>query len=84
MSFRHTYITEFLYKHGKGDELWKIREVLDSLGTVWWHGSQSDNELGYFHGFIKDFDSIETKNNEETILEKLKELGVDIKIVYED
>lgn len=83
MSFRHTYITEFLYKHGKDEQLQAIRKALDEYGTVTWTCSSNDAELGYFHGIIKDLDSHETKNQEEKILQKLEELGVKMKIVFE-
>jgi len=48
MSYRHTYITEFLYKSGKTDELILIEDALVKYGTVHWSGR--GDGLGYFHG----------------------------------
>ena len=83
MSFRHTYITEFLYKYGRKEELAKIQETLEEFGTVKWEGFSGDKQLGYFHGVIKDLDNHETKNQEQEIVKKLKGLDVDMKIVFE-
>lgn len=83
MSFRHTYITEYLYKHGKDDELRAIKDTLDELGTVNWHSSSSDNQLGYFHGIIKDLDGSQTKSEYQEIVEKLEKVNCRLKIVFE-
>lgn len=80
MSFRHTYITEYLYKHGRDEELKSIETALDKYGTVNWHG---ENGQGYFYGVIKDLDSYETKNQEQEILDSLEKAGARIKIVFE-
>ena len=80
MSFRHTYITEFLYKHGLEEELKNIKKTLGRFGTVNWNGRDG---LGYFHGVIKDLDSYETKENEKEIVHELEKLEVQIKIVFE-
>ncbi len=84
MSFRHTYITDFLYRGGEtGEESLKnIEETLNKYGTVnkEFRGVEG---WGYFHGIIKDLDSYETKEKEEEIIETLKDLGVNLKIVYE-
>lgn len=82
MSFRHTYITEFFYKHDRQEELDKIQKALEKYGTVNWHSS-NDTEVGYFHGVIKDLDSYETKIAYQEILEDLEKNGVRIKIVFE-
>ena len=81
MSFRHTYITEFLYKATLPEELKKIEETLNIFGVVFWHGH---NNMGYFHGIIKDWNGIDVKNEEEKIVKKLKDMGVNIKIVIEE
>jgi len=83
MSFRHTYITEYLYKHGRDAELEAIKNALEKEGTVTWEGSSNDNQLGYFHGVIKDLDSYDTKNREEEIIKELEKVGCKIKIVFE-
>lgn len=83
MSFRHTYITEFLYKHGRDEELKKIREILEKWGTLNWQRSSTDNQLGYFHGVIKDLDGNEIKSQEQRILDELEKAGARIKIVFE-
>lgn len=80
MSFRHTYVTEFFYKHGLDKELAEIKSALEKYGTANWHGR--DN-LGYFHGVVKDLDSHETKSAEAEILADLEAKGIRIKIVYE-
>lgn len=84
MSFRHTYITEFLYKGTiqTQEELRKISEVLDGYGTVKWEGGGMPG-LGYFHGVIKDSDSFSSKEHDQEVRDKLKELGVRIEIIYE-
>lgn len=84
MSFRHTTITEYLYKHGKPDELKNIEEVLMEYGYFRWQGSDGDNEYGYFHGTIKDLDSFETKIKEIEIIDDIyRRTGVQVKIVFE-
>lgn len=84
MSFRHTYITEFLYKGTEESrpELQKISDVLDEYGTVKWEGGGMPG-LGYFHGVIKDSDSFSSKEHDKEVKDKLKELGVRIEIIYE-
>ncbi len=83
MSFRHTYITEFLYNNGRDEKLKAIKDILEKEGTVNWEPSFNDNQLGYFHGVIKDLNSYDTKNREQEIIHKLKKVGCDIKIVFE-
>ena len=83
MSFRHTYITEFLYKNGRDSELESIKKALEIEGTVDWNSSQNDPQLGYFHGVIKDLDGYDTKNREQEIIDTLRKVGCDIKIVFE-
>jgi hypothetical protein len=81
MSFRHTVITEFLYKANSHGELNKLETLLNDYGNFKWQGN--DN-LGYFHGIIKDLNGIDTKEQENEIVEHiLKETGVRIKIVIE-
>ena len=82
MSFRHTYITEFLYKSGRPDELKTIEEALDKYGTVNWHCKGMEG-LGYFHGIIKDSNGVDTKLEEEHIVKDLETKGVRIKIILE-
>lgn len=83
MSFRHTYITEYLYKHGRKNELQEIENALEKYGTVSWCPSSNDNELGYFHGVIKDLDSFSTKEEEKEIVNAIEKSGARIKIVFE-
>ena len=80
MSFRHTYITEFLYKVGRKDELNRIKKKLSEYGTVHWKGK--DN-MGYFHGVIKDLDNNQTRVQYHEISNDLAKNGVRIKIVFE-
>lgn len=81
MSFRHTFITEFLYKYDRQEELKNIEEALKKYAfIVQWEGK--DN-IGYYHGIIKDLDSYETKIAYQEILEELEKVGVRIKIVFE-
>lgn len=83
MSFRHTFITEFLYKYDRQEELDKIRQALEEYsGNVKWEKAGQDY-YGYFHGTIKDLDSYETKNQEQEIINKLEKVGCKIKIVFE-
>lgn len=81
MSFRHTYVTEFLYKAGVPNELQKVEQALLKHGTARWQGN--DNGLGYFHGVIKDSNGHDIKENEEEILKEVLEAGAVIKIVFE-
>ena len=81
MSFRNTYITEFLYKYNLLEELEEIKSILNELGTVNWQGNITG--LGYFHGVIKDLDGHQTKDEEQEIVKKLEEKGVRIKIILE-
>ena len=83
MSFRHTYITEYLYKNGRDKELEAIKNALEKEGTVNWFCSSNDNQLGYFHGVIKDLNSVDTKNREQEIIKELEKVGCKIKIVFE-
>lgn len=80
MSYRNTYITDFLYKHGMDTELEAIRQKLDSFGSVHWEGERG---MGYFHGVIKGLYYDEVERQEEEIANALKEMGVKIKIVHE-
>lgn len=82
MSFRHTYVTEFLYKSGRQEELDAIRNCLEKYGTAEWIGRGMEG-LGYFHGIIKDLDSYETKNMEKEIIEDVLKNGARIAIVFE-
>ena len=81
MSYRNTYITEFLYRYNKLDDLAKIREKLDSFGTVEWYGDE--HGMGYFHGRIKGLYYNEIETQEKEITDELLKLGVRIKIVHE-
>ncbi len=81
MSFRHTYITNFLYRHGKQEEMDAIKDILAEYGTVDFVGR--DN-LGYLHGVIKDLDGAQIKETvEQELTARLKEFGVNILINYE-
>lgn len=86
MSFRHTYITQFLYKYRCEKELKAIRDTLEKhcdYGTVHWY-SAGKPYYGYFHGVIKDMDSYEVKIKDSKRLGKaMKKLGIRFKIVYE-
>lgn len=87
MSFRHTYITEFLYKHGLDKELKDIEETLAKYGTVAWKGGNNigHEQLGYFHGVFKDLNGhdMEKGGEGESIIKELASKGVKIAIVYE-
>ena len=81
MSYRHTFITNFLYKYGQTKDLKKIAEVLNKYSSnIHWQGQR---QMGYFHGTIKDLDGSQTELEESEIIKSLKEVGVEIKIVYE-
>lgn len=83
MSFRHTYITEFLYKFGKEEEIEKIRDALQKYGTAEW--KRGGEGLGYFHGVFKDLNGQEIKNSEREIIKDIEDkTGVKIKIVFEE
>lgn len=82
MSFRHTCITEFLYKFGNKKELDLIEKTLNEYGTFFWCGKGMEG-LGYFHGIIKDLNSLDTKEQENEILKRLLDIGVKISIVFE-
>lgn len=83
MSFRHTAITEFLYKSGKQQELDAIEKVLNEYGYFEWSGKGMP-QLGYFHGVIKDLNGTDTKEEEQKLIDEiLEETGVRIKIVIE-
>ncbi len=80
MSFRNTYVTEFLYKSSQQIELDTIGEALNQYGSVKWEGREG---MGYFHGVIKDLNGIDTKTEESRIVSDLERRGVRIKIVIE-
>jgi hypothetical protein len=80
MSFRHTFITEFLYKYGREDELKQIEEALKEFGTVEWRGHDG---LGYFFGVMKDLDGNEMKSLEVEIKNKIALAGARVEIVFE-
>ncbi len=83
MSFRHTAITEFLYKGGQPQELDAIEKVLNEYGHFEWCGKGMP-QLGYFHGVIKDLNGYDTKEAEQRLIDEiLEETGVRIKIVIE-
>lgn len=82
MSYRHTFITEYLYMFPKEAELAAIQESLEEYGDVSWHGNNSGT--GYFHGVIKDLDGHQTKSQEEEIaIHMLQKHGVRIRIILE-
>lgn len=87
MSFRNTYITNFLYKANSKHELDQIENVLSKYGTVNWQGgtNEGSKNLGYFHGVIKDLDGYQTKSEESEIISAINDLDlrVEIKIVFE-
>lgn len=81
MSFRHTAITEFLYKYG--EDMTPIKEVLNEYGKFTWVGGSAN--LGYFHGVIKDYDGYETKNQKKFIEQDIKKrTGIILKIIIEN
>jgi hypothetical protein len=80
MSFRNTFVTEFLYKADLPEEIRKIENALSQYGSVTWTGHDG---LGYFHGVIKDLDGFQTKSEEKEIVEALEKVGCRIKIVLE-
>lgn len=83
MSFRHTYVTEFLYRFDKEEDLEKIKNALEKYGTVKFEKSGGRDYYGYFHGVIKDLDSYSTKEEESKIVRELSNLDCKIKIVFE-
>lgn len=81
MSYRHTYITEFIYKAGDPHALKEIEEALgEYCDTVHWKGRDG---MGYFHGVIKDLNGQDTALEQEEIIRKLAKRNVRIKIVLE-
>lgn len=83
MSFRHTFITEFLYKGGHAMDLKMIRTVLEIYsGNVKWEETGMPG-LGYFHGVIKDLDGYSTKEIGGEIKKALENLGVELEIIFE-
>ena len=81
MSFRQTFITEFLYKNGRNEELLDIKKRLESIARIVYFSGDLKRGYGYFHGVIKDLYPTETK---EHIKEIKKIIGkTRIKIVYE-
>ncbi len=81
MSFRHTFVTEFLYRFNSAEERYKIQDILKKYArAVYWQGH---NNVGYFHGVITDLDSFQTKIQYQETLEELEKAGVRIKIVFE-
>lgn len=83
MSFRHTFVTEFLYKGDKVEELKLIFRTLEKYGNVEWVG-RGLKGLGYFHGVMKDLNSFDTKEMEKDITQELSKLGVRIQIIFEE
>jgi hypothetical protein len=84
MSFRHTYITNFLYKAPPlNGDLVLIKEILSKYGTVEWGGK--DEMLGFYYGIIRDSDGKDTLNQnvQQEINDNLEKFGAEIKIVYE-
>lgn len=81
MSFRHVYVTEFLYKANNQKELDEIRKALEEFGTANWHCKGMEG-LGYFHGVIKDLNGHDTESQEQEIVDKLAP-KVRIKIIIE-
>lgn len=84
MSFRHTFVTRFLYKFDQEEWLKEAEAILSKYsGNVEWRDCGSNSQYGYFHGVIKDLDGQETLLKEKEILEELEKAGIRIKIVYE-
>ena len=80
MSYRHTYITEFLYKAGDPHKLREIEEALGEYGSVYWKGREG---MGYFHGVIKDLNGQDTEKEIVEIKKMLERVGVRIEVVFE-
>jgi hypothetical protein len=80
MSFRHTFVTEFLYCHGKPEKLEAIAAALNEYGTPTWNGHDG---MGYFYGVIKDSNSVDTANQREEIIGKVRDAGAEVAIVLE-
>lgn len=84
MSYRNTYTTQFLYKHGQDKELAEIRSALEKYcRVVEWQKCGSAEGIGYFHGFISGLYQEEVREQEAEILAELEKNGIRIKIVYE-
>ena len=81
MSYRATYTTQFLYKHGEDKELAAIKQALEKYcRSVIWQGR---NGIGYFHGIISGLYESETRDGEKEIVSYLKARGIKIKIIHE-
>ena len=73
MSFRATYTTQFLYKHGQDKELAEIKSALEKYcRSVNWQGRDGG---GYFHGTINGLYPEETKKDELEIVPELEKKG---------
>lgn len=84
MSYRNTYTTQFLYKHGQDDKLAEIRTALEKYcRTVEWQACGLYEGTGYFHGIISGLWDGEVKSQEDEIVKDLESKGIRIKIVYE-
>ena len=83
MSYRHTVITEFVYKDKQDKWVVDVLDFLNSYGAFKFEKT-SDWLAGYFHGIIRDLDGQEIKNREEEITKEIREkTGLKIKIVFE-
>lgn len=84
MSYRATYITEFLYRNGQDKEMIEIKEILEKYCcSIIWHGRKGYDGVGYFHGIIKGLYDGQTEKDEKVIKKELKKYRVRIKIVHE-
>ena len=83
MSYRHAFITEFLYRHQEGQsEPIDVREVLEKYASyIKWEGN--NESLGYYHGIIKDLNGEDTKQIVEQIKEELSKVNCRIEIIIE-
>lgn len=83
MSYRNTFITNYLYLYGR-DEFWvDIEKTLKKhCDSVHWHPSGKPY-FGYFHGIIKGLSPDEFKDKEDSFKSIMHDLGVKVTIIYE-
>lgn len=82
MSFRNTFITDFIYMSDPV-KLEKIRALLqEHFEHVHFSGERG---YGYFHGYFKDLSprNFSDSLQEKEIKKRLRSLHVKIKVIYE-
>jgi hypothetical protein len=82
MSFRHTFITEFLYRYKDGEqEPQEVRQALEKYASsVFWNGRDG---MGYYYGVIKDLNGSDSKKEDKQLKEELAKVNCRIEVIYE-